>query len=231
MNTCITATCIIRPGTIWVNGTPHYKYNLPECTDAVAFAEHAYRSLGLTYPKFFKMDPVSKLGLLAADRLLSTPPSVAPPQRHLLLFGNTGSLMADWNHQRALNEGRTVSPAVFVYTLPNIVVGELCIRHQFMGENGIFLTPAWQPQTALMMVNSLLTDDPAGQCVTGWIDVHFGGYEVFFCRVERQMGQAALPFDLLTLWRLYADPAAQIDPSYSETIGRYSKVVCPKIAL
>jgi hypothetical protein len=183
------------------------------------------------YPKFFKMDPVSKLGTLATDALLATPPSVAPPHRHLLLFGQTGSLMADWSHQRTLNEARPVSPAVFVYTLPNIVVGELCIRHQFMGENGMFLTPAWQPQTALAMVESLLADDPAGQCLTGWIDVHFEGYEVFICLVENRADSQGLPFSVPTLRQLYADPnSAQSWASYRETKSWYNKVASSEMA-
>jgi hypothetical protein len=32
------------------------------------------------------------------------------------------------------------SPALFVYTLPNIVMGEIAIRNQFKGENTFFVS-------------------------------------------------------------------------------------------
>ena len=39
--------------------------------------------------------------------------------------------------KRPLQSG--ASPALFVYTLPNIVIGEICIRHHFKGENAFFV--------------------------------------------------------------------------------------------
>ena len=204
MNPHIIATCTIQPGMIWANGSRRYTTELP-ATDVGTFAEQAYRALGISYAKFFKMDPMGKLGILAAEQLAG-PAHHAPANRHILLFGQTGSLLADWSHQQTMLDGRSVSPAVFVYTLPNIVVGELCIRHQFMGENGMFLTPAWQPHTALAMVNSLLEDDPDGLCLTGWIDVHGEGYEVFLCLVDSQPSVPGLPFNEATLQQLYSNP-------------------------
>ncbi|WP_077919556.1 hypothetical protein [Spirosoma sp. 209] len=209
MNATITATCTIRNGMIWVNGQLYHETDLAQPGPAL-FAERAYRTLSLAYPKFFKMDPLSKLGWLAAELMTQpAPEGVRPDQRGVVLYSRTGSLLADWSHQQILHDNRPVSPAIFVYTLPNIVVGELCIRHQLMGENGVFLTPAWQPHHAALMVNSLLTSGDCRQCLTGWIEVNADQYEVFLCQVNAQPNDTAgMPFSDVSLQILYQNPAA-----------------------
>ena len=50
----------------------------------VQFFSELYRELKLAYPKFFKMDPLAKLGFLAAELLLS--PLSAEDKEEMKIF-------------------------------------------------------------------------------------------------------------------------------------------------
>ena len=51
-------------------------------------------------------------------------------------------LETDIEHQEEVNKQKA-SPAVFVYTLPNIVIGEISIRNKWFGESAFFLMKIW----------------------------------------------------------------------------------------
>ena len=60
------------------------------------------------------------------------------------------------------------SPALFVYTLPNIVTGELAIRHQIYGETACYVLPSlpvWE-----IYKDMVLTKCSATQVIIGWIE-------------------------------------------------------------
>ena len=58
----------------------------------------------------------------------------------MVLSGKYGCLDTDMKHQQIIDkEGDAASsPAVFVYTLPNVAAGEISIRHHIKGENTWF---------------------------------------------------------------------------------------------
>src|SRR6266705_1046782 len=89
------------------------------------FLEEAFRYLSLSYPKFYKMDRLSKLGFLCSEILLKDKPlfqSYAPDQVALVLSNASSSLDTDLQFAESM---KTISsPSLFVYTLPNIVAGE-----------------------------------------------------------------------------------------------------------
>ncbi|MBB1546825.1 MAG: 3-oxoacyl-ACP synthase, partial [Capnocytophaga sp.] len=106
-------------------------FEAPESSFA-DFAKKALKALKVEYPKFFKMDNLSKLAFLAAEAVLS-PLSAEAKSRTALLFANrAASLDTDLKHQATIANPQEYypSPAVFVYTLPNICLGEISIRHQ-----------------------------------------------------------------------------------------------------
>lgn len=82
------------------------------------------------------MDDLCKLGYVAAEYLLEGK-TFAPLEMGMLLANAASSLHTDIRHQQLIDrEGdQAASPAVFVYTLPNVVSGEICIRHKIQGEN------------------------------------------------------------------------------------------------
>ena len=108
-------------------------------TSLAGFLAEAYQQLGEKYPKFYKMDHLSKLGWLGTEYLLSGAFNKAhyqPEEIGLVLSNANSSLDADIRYLESVKE--MASPALFVYTLPNIVIGEISIRHNFKGENAFF---------------------------------------------------------------------------------------------
>jgi len=90
------------------------------------FAKGLYRFMNLKYPKFHKMDELCKLGFLASEILLDSNTEVG--EDTALVFSNrASSLDTDRKHQLSIKDRKDFypSPAVFVYTLPNIIMGEI----------------------------------------------------------------------------------------------------------
>src|SRR5690606_18078970 len=98
-----------------------------------AFLNSAYEALDNHYPKFYKMDALCKLGTIAAHVLLETPEKTGyqPEEVGIVLSNKNGSIEADLSY---FESAKTFpSPSLFVYTLPNILIGEISIRNGFKG--------------------------------------------------------------------------------------------------
>ena len=123
------------------------------------FLDGAFQSLSPGYPKFHKMDTSSKLGLLASEMLLDgmmLKDFYSPKEIALVLANAHASLDTDIRYFESTKT--MASPALFVYTLPNIVAGEICIRHGIKGENAFFVGPAFdaaQTQKHVVQVGSM----------------------------------------------------------------------------
>lgn len=87
--------------------------------------------------KFYKMSDLCKTAYIAAEVLLQKTPTFVPTEVGIILANRSASLDTDRHHQDIIDsEGEAAAaPAVFVYTLPNVAAGELCIRHKIQGEN------------------------------------------------------------------------------------------------
>src|SRR5690606_28639063 len=130
----------IKKGKVLLNGQP-YLDGLS--MDFKVLSKELYQHLELHYPKFYKMDNLSKLAFLASEIILSdnTEKEVA------LIFSNKeASLDTDIQHQKRIQEPQEFfpSPAVFVYTLPSICIGEISIKHQFKSESMFCLSDYFQ---------------------------------------------------------------------------------------
>lgn len=111
--------------------------------DFATFIRAAYKDLNLDYPKFFKMSDLCKLGYVGTEYLLHHLPlseQSAPTRVAIVMYNEWSSYDTDIQHHTMLAEGQLVSPSVFVYTLPNIIIGELSIRHKIEGEGLFFIT-------------------------------------------------------------------------------------------
>jgi hypothetical protein len=151
------------------------------------FMENAYAFLGAAYPKFHKMDRLSKLGFLAAEPIIRAHPLLtryAADQIAVVLANAHASLDTDMRFQES---ARTIaSPALFVYTLPNIVTGELCIRHGLKGENAFFVMKEFDAEQLSQYVDLVMTSGKTQACLAGWIDVMGDDDDVFLYLVEKQ---------------------------------------------
>lgn len=126
----------ITSDQVWVNGE---KVNITREKES-AWLTDIYRHLGIQYPKFFKMDNLCKAGFLASEFAMkgtNLEPSEEKRDWSVLLFNRSSSLDNDQNYQKTIADSSNYfpSPAVFVYTLSNIVTGEIAIRNKIMGES------------------------------------------------------------------------------------------------
>lgn len=184
MKTYIQSYCRIQDGVILRDGEVVYEH-IGETADLDAFLTAAYQQAGLSYSKFFKMDPLCRLAILAAEGLPGSGSgafeTADPVQRAIVLGNRTSSILSDRRHQASLD---CPSPAVFVYTLPSIMIGELSIRHNIQGENSLFVTESFDPETLAAYADDLFADGLCSACLCGWIDASPESYEALLYLVD-----------------------------------------------
>ena len=124
------------------------------------------------YPKFYKMDGLSRLGFLASE-LLTSHPSPLTTHPSIVLFNSSSSIAADRRFQATLSPADFFpSPSIFVYTLPNIVTGEVALRHGSHGETSFFVLPCRDEALMRQIVLSTLSDPHVSSIITGWLDYY-----------------------------------------------------------
>jgi hypothetical protein len=163
--------------------------------DASAFLLSVYQHFGLNYPKFYKMDNLSKLGWLASEVLLkdSFDKQKYRPEEVGLVFANrNSSLDNDLKYFDSIKD--IASPSLFVYTLPNIVIGEICIRNGFKGEHAFYIQQDFDVSFIENQVNELLDNDILRACICGWVDILGDDYKAVLFLAEKQKNDGAVPF-------------------------------------
>jgi len=134
-----------------------------------------YKQMVGDYPKFYKMDPLCKLGFLATEALLRdvTPsPNDDTETRAVVLFSKWGSMADDKAYEATIRneEEYFPSPAVFVYTLSNIVTGEIAIRHGYHGETSCFILEEKDWTLMEKIIRSTFQDKGIRSVIGGWVD-------------------------------------------------------------
>ena len=135
------------------------------------------------------MDNLSKLAFLAADILLKNENLNEEENNIALIFSNkASSLDTDRKHQTAIENDAEYfpSPAVFVYTLPNICLGEISIKHRFYSENSFFIFDRFNAEHLQLYANSLLQSGKAEKVLCGWVDLDENKYDAFLYLVEKE---------------------------------------------
>jgi uncharacterized protein YqgQ len=156
-------------------------------SDLTTFLLAAYQHFQLNYPKFYKMDNLSKLGWLAAEVLLKDNfkrDSYQPEETGIVLTNANSSLDNDLKYFDTIKD--IASPSLFVYTLPNIVIGEICIRNHFKGEHAFFIQDSFDAEFMEKQVNYLLDTNILQACICGWVDVLDQEYKAVLFLVEKK---------------------------------------------
>lgn len=146
------------------------------------FLKEAYTFMAMSYPKFHKMDSLCKLGILGSEVLFQG--RNVDVDTALVLSNSAASLETDKIHQAAM-EG-VVSPAVFVYTLPNIVSGEISIKYKLQSENAFFILEKFDAALLTSYAEIMLDLRKAKELVCGWIELKDGKYDVFLCLISKE---------------------------------------------
>ena len=155
------------------------------------FAKAAYKSLGLKYLKFFKMDEMSKLGFLATEFILQNNNSIKnnnPQEIGLIMANHSASLLTDQKYFETIQskENYFPSPALFVYTLPNTVMGEIAIRNNFQGENIFFVQKEFTPNQFIHHTEYLLNRNSQKAILCAWIEPNNNKYILQMYSIEQQ---------------------------------------------
>ncbi len=170
-----TNSCTIEHSKITVDGNLIFESQSETFQE---FAKEAYKSLDLNYPKFHKMDHLSKLAFLSAEPILKD----EDHSRTAIVFANrSSSLDTDFKYQESINDPDNFypSPAVFVYTLPNICVGEISIKHKMQTENAFFVLD--EPDESFLNDYSeqILQSGKADKVLCGWMELYQENYKAF----------------------------------------------------
>lgn len=136
-----------------------------------------YRHLGIQYPKFFKMDNLCKAGFLAAEFVVRESDMQVEEDGHpdwsVIVFNNCSSLDNDKAYQETIKDVDNYfpSPSVFVYTLANIVTGEIAIRHKLKGESCSYILPKFAADEIYQVgLTSLLPEKQIDNLLIGWVN-------------------------------------------------------------
>ncbi|MDE3247983.1 MAG: hypothetical protein KGO82_04955 [Bacteroidota bacterium] len=197
----ITASCQITPGKVVKDGALLMEN---ENIAPISYLQWLYEQKGYNYPKFYKMDGLSRLGWLAAECLLEgsfDKNRYAPEQVGLICCNRNSSLDTDTRYYDTV---KTIpSPALFVYTLPNIVLGEICIRHQFRGENDFFIFERFEPVFLQAYVQQLMQENVFEACICGWLEFLGEAYQACLYLVEKPASKNSVPFTTATIQTIY----------------------------
>ena len=159
----VTHEIEITPSSVTLNGQP---IAIQETGEKMLV--ELYRRYAGDYPKFFKMDTLSRLGFVAAEILLQQSDSKEPLSA-VILANRSASIKNDTDYIATISDGNYYpSPALFVYTLPNIVTGEIAIRHHIQGETAFYILN--KPEELEPIVRSTLSATHAATALTGWCE-------------------------------------------------------------
>jgi hypothetical protein len=188
MELSIVSYSKIRNNTVWTNGLE--TYNCDPSVDLTKFLSNVYKELNLSYPKFFKMDNLCKLGVLATELAIKNNVGFekhAKEKVAIFLSNKASSIETDRNYEKTIEDKNNYfpSPSLFVYTLPNIVIGEIAIKHKLTGENVFFVSERFDANLMMSYISIALKNDSTSSVICGWVNVDGDDYEAFVFCVEK----------------------------------------------
>ena len=179
-----TATVSIENSCLSMNGETVFSSS---ALNFAQFIREAYKNTGGSNMKFYKMDDLCKLGYTAVEYLLKEK-NFQPEEIGILLVNAAASLNTDIRHQMIINQegDHAASPTVFVYTLPNVVAGEICIRHKIQGENTFFIEKEFDADKLEEYARIVMKKSNLKACITGWCNLLMEKYKADFKLIEVQ---------------------------------------------
>lgn len=171
--------CTIADGRICIDGNEVLCCN-DNFETLIRKAQHLLEAPNL---KFGKMDNLSKMAYVAVGWLLRDINDV-DVERMALFFSNAAaSLDTDLRHRRSIVAGDAVAhPSIFVYTLPNVAMGEVCIRYHIKSENIFYISSHYDRAALRIAAESAMRHNPyIRQVIIGRCEVLGNDY---FCDLE-----------------------------------------------
>ncbi|HMG82846.1 MAG TPA: hypothetical protein VK559_07410 [Ferruginibacter sp.] len=197
----ISGSAAISNNIVYKNGRSLFEQKAINVSE---FLITAYHHFGMNYPKFYKMDAISKLGLLAAEILLKDGFKIEHYKTEdvgIVLSNANSSLDTDLKYFETTKE--MASPALFVYTLPNIVIGEISIKHKLKGENAFFVSEKFDAGFMQQYVSNLFNNNILQACICGWVEVFGEEYKTVLFLVEKMNSDNAQLFTIENINKIY----------------------------
>tara|TARA_Y100000588_G_C13735184_1_gene703180 strand:- start:79 stop:642 length:564 start_codon:yes stop_codon:yes gene_type:complete len=161
--------------------------------DINSFLKEMYVYSELDYSKFFKMDNLCKLGLIATELIYKKNIELFKKSNKIgiILQNRSSSLDTDLEHQKRIKDN-AISPAVFVYTLPNILIGEISIKYKWKSEGVFFVDKEIDFELLSQYSNILLKEERTHLNIIGWVDVLNNNYNVKLCVTDSFLDRSKL---------------------------------------
>jgi hypothetical protein len=202
-NNYIVSHCGISQNLVYQNGKKIFGH---ADQDPQNFLHALYAYLQLDYVKFFKMDALCKLGFLAAEILLAgqqAAKKAGAGAMGVVLANASSSLDTDIKYLDSAKD--FASPAQFVYTLPSIVIGEICIRHGIKGENAFFVFEDFDAGFTWQYVSDLLDRNIVQFCICGWVELLGDQYKAKLFLAGKRPRTDTILFTKETMDNLFKD--------------------------
>ena len=138
-----------------------------------------------------RLGRVCKLAFLSAEILLQGTDVLQKypgEQIGIILENASSSLEYDQKHHESIRDRNKYfpSPSVFVYTIPNIMVAEIAIRHKVKGENAVFISEQFDPELIDHYVSELFHNQQVSCCLSGWVECYGNHYQSFLFIIEHE---------------------------------------------
>jgi len=188
MELLITRHMKLQKRRVWLNGAVEY---LSEAGSVDQLFRDMYRHYDIDYPKFFKMDNLCKLAFLSTEILLRGTILLGkyPGEEVAIILENaSSSLEYDQKHVESIRDRNKYfpSPSLFVYTIPNIMVAEIAIRHKVKGEHAVFILEQFDPGLIYHYVSELFRNQQVSCCLAGWVESYGDHYQSFLFVIEEE---------------------------------------------
>lgn len=136
------------------------------------------------------MDNLSKAGFLVSELMLREAGfDIETPKKDMaiLLCNRSSSSDDDLLYLQSIKDKDNYfpSPSVFVYTLPNIVAGEMAIRNKIFGETSFYVSEKYSREMMLRQVNNVLSNQSVNYVLFGWVEALQGNYEVELTLIKK----------------------------------------------
>lgn len=182
MKNKISHYCQIKGGNVVLDNQLLFS---SKTTNFLEFIKEVYKKEEVNYPKFYKMDPLCKLSTVAASILFDNTTEKVSSDCAIILGNKSSCIDVDKKHLAAIQqENGYASPADFVYTLPNIALGEISIKYKLTSENSFFIFDAFKASFFVDYASNLIDSQRCEAVLCGWVEVNKNEYNALLFTVE-----------------------------------------------
>lgn len=172
----------ITEGKLFINGKQEFLCPSISFDDALNSINKKYV---IVHQRYGKMDRLARLGYTTTELLIGIQPinKYSDSDVGIILSNHSSSIDTDLKYNETTNT--IPSPSLFVYTLPNIVLAEICIKNKLKGENLFLVSDTFNTTEIYNIIIEMLNNNRAKACIAGWVEVFEHNYRSVAFLVEK----------------------------------------------